>query len=336
MDDTLEKESGLHAASTLWNDDVRMRDLNDLYYLVQVVQHGGFAAAGRALNLPKSTLSRRVKELEARLGASLIHRSSRRFAVTDIGRDFLRHAQAMLIEADAADSSVQTHLVEPSGTVRFTCPLGMSSMLAKAMPRFLEAHPKVCLVQHATNRFVDIVEEGYDLALRGHFGTLTDSSLIHRRLIHTPWTLVASPTYLEQAGEPLAPGDLARHPAVMLGSGGAEGTWVLRSEEDNEPKEVSVNVRMRSDDMGTLKTLAAAGIGITALPSYLSRPEVDSRLLKRVLPQWTTGEGIVTLLMVSRRGQLPSVRAFVEFLVDEFGKASYPASATSSDSLGNL
>jgi DNA-binding transcriptional LysR family regulator len=255
----------------------------------------------------------------------LIHRSSRQFAVTDIGREFLRHARAMLIEADAADSAVQRHLVEPSGTVRFTCPLGMSSMLATAMPRFLEPHPKVCLVQHATNRFVDIVEEGYDLALRGHLGTLTDSNLINRRLIHTPWTLVASPVYLEQAGEPLTPRDLARHPAVMLGAGGAEGTWVLRREAGNESEEVSVNVRMRSDHMDTLKTVAAAGIGITALPNYLSRPEIESGSLKRVLPQWTAGEGAVTLLMASRRGQLPSVRALVEILVEEFGRQARTA-----------
>lgn len=298
-----------------------MRDLNDLVYFVQVVQHGGFAAASRALNLPKSTLSRRVKQLEARLGTSLIHRSSRQFAVTDIGRDFLRHAQAMLIEADAADAVVQQHVVEPSGTVRFTCPLGMSSMLAKAMPRFLNAYPKVCLVQHATNRFVDIVEEAYDLALRGHSGTLADSNLINRRLIHTPWTLVASPAYLARSGEPLTPRDLARHPAAMLGNGGAQGTWVLRREGETVSEEVSVSVRVRSDDMDTLKTVAAAGIGITALPSYLSRFEIECGSLQRVLPQWTAGDGTVTLLMASRRGQLPSVRAFVEFLVSEFDAA---------------
>ncbi len=116
-------------------------DLNDYYYFVQSVDHGGFSATGRALGIPKSTLSRRVIALESRLGVRLIERTSRRFELTDVGREFYRHAQAMLIEADAAEEAVARRLAEPRGTIRFTCSIGMARFLADPLTRFLAAHP---------------------------------------------------------------------------------------------------------------------------------------------------------------------------------------------------
>lgn len=301
------------------------RDLNDLYFFVQVVQHGGFAAAGRALDVPKSTLSRRIQALEARLGARLLQRTSRRFVVTEVGREFLRHAKAMLQAADAAEDAVKERLSEPSGIVRFTVPVGLSAVLAPLLPRFLERHPKVELEQHVSNRFVDLVEEGFDLALRGHDRPLPDSGLIERRLVATPWVLAASPSYLARAGVPEAPRDLESHAALVLGApsgAGSHDRWMLRSADRGVAEEVALRARLRSDEVQTLKAAAIGGAGIAALPEYLCRNDIDNGALDRVLPEWTAGDGAITMLVPSRRGQLPSVRELMDFLIEEFPKAA--------------
>lgn len=312
-----EKRLGLDAPSKEWNDGMPLGDLNDVYFFVQVVHHNGFAAAARALDVPKSTLSRRVQELERRLGARLIQRTSRRFLVTEVGRDFLRHARAMLVEAEAAESIVRSRVAEPNGVVRFTCSVGMAPILAPLLPKFLAAHPKVSLVQHASNRLVNLVEEGFDLALRGHVDALPDSGLIRRELLRTPWVLLASPGYIERAGAPSSPHDLAAHPALLLGVTGTERSWTLRRDGE-QVGPVQAEARLRSDDIDTLKAAAVAGLGVVALPLYLCARELAAGALERVLPGWEAGEGIITMLTPSRRGQLPSVRAFMDFLITEF------------------
>lgn len=293
-------------------------DLNDYYYFVQSVDHGGFSAAGRALDIPKSTLSRRVIALESRVGARLVERTSRRFVLTDVGREFYRHAQAMLIEAQAADEVVTRRLAEPTGTVRMTCSIGMAGVLADPLSRFLAEHPKVNLLQMATNRYVDLVEEGFDIGLRGHSRPLPDSGLIQRRLSPTPWHAFAAPGYVDREGTPECPQELAQHAVVALGTQSDEVAWHLTG-ENGEEFIVTVTPRLRSDDLETLKTAAIAGLGLASLPAYLAREDVSAGRLKRILPYWATQpHAEVTLLTASRRGQLPSVRALIDFLVGEF------------------
>jgi DNA-binding transcriptional LysR family regulator len=293
-------------------------DLNDYYYFVQSVDHGGFSATGRALDIPKSTLSRRVIALESRLGVRLIERTSRRFVVTDVGRDFYRHAHAMLIEADAAEEVVARRLAEPSGTIRITCSIGMARTLADPLTRFLAAHPKVNLVQMATNRYVDLVEEGFDIGIRGHSQSLPDTELIQRRLTPTPWHVFAAPALLDREGTPEQPQELAQHAAVSLGTRRDEAAWHLYA-EGGEKAVVPFVPRLRSDDLETLKIAAIAGLGLASLPAYLARDEVSQGRLKRVLPDWVTqSRAEITLLTPSRRGQLPSVRALIDFLVGEY------------------
>jgi DNA-binding transcriptional LysR family regulator len=295
-----------------------MLDLNDFYYFVQVVDRKGFAAAGRALGLPKSSLSRRVIELEARLGVRLIQRTSRSFVVTDVGLEFYRHARAMLVEAEAAESAVRQRLAEPSGTVRFTCAVAMAqSGVAELVPRFMARFPKVELVQHATNRYVDLVDEGFDVGLRGHSEPLPASSLIQRPLAAMPWHLFAGPAYLERAGTPETPAELASHAGLALGYRAEETAWRL-SDAGGGTAVVPFTPRLRSDDMLTLIKAAEAGIGIVALPSPLCRAEIRAGTLRRVLPDWIAGDARTTLLIPSRRFLLPAVRAFVDFFVAEF------------------
>ena len=293
-----------------------MLDLNDVYYYAQVVEHRGITAAARALDVPKSSISRRLLALEASLGARLIQRTSRRFVVTEIGAEFHRHALAMLVEADAAESIVRRRTAEPSGTIRFTCSVAFAQLaLADLMPRFMAAYPRVRIVQHATNRHVDPVQEGFDLCLRAHTEPLPSSSLVHRTLAQIPWHLFASPGYLARKGTPIDPAALSTHDGITLAGAHESHAWRLRETgHADHAASIPFAPSLESDDMATLKAAACADVGIVALPAYVGRREVERGQLVRVLPHWTAGVATMSLLMPSRRGLLPSVRAFAEFL----------------------
>lgn len=294
-----------------------MLDLNDLAYFVRAVDLGGFTPAATMLGVSKSTLSQRIARLEEELGARLIERSSRRFVVTDLGRELHRHASAMLIEAEAAEGAVRDRLAEPRGIVRFTCSIAMAHQLAALLARFFERYPKVSLMQHATNRFVDLVAEGFDVGLRGHNTPLPDSDLIQRRIAPTLWCLVAAPRYLAAAGTPQEPSQLAEHRCLISPTRGGERVWLLHHPRHGEQR-LELDARLASDDLETLKRAALAGLGIAALPGYVCREERRSGELRQVLPGWSTGTSQITLLTPPLRGRLPAVRALVDFLVAEF------------------
>ncbi|WP_077960245.1 LysR substrate-binding domain-containing protein [Ensifer adhaerens] len=290
-----------------------MRNLNDFIVFAHVVDHKGFAPAARALNVPKSTLSKRVAELEKTLGVRLINRTSRRFTVTEIGEDFYRHASAMLIEAEAAEAIVKGRLAEPSGTVRITASVPTAQMmLAGLLPPLAQTYPKMRVMLHATDRFVDVVQEGFDIAVRDHFAPLPDSGMVQRRVANDAILLVAAPAYLENRGHPREPSDLSRHDG-LLASLTSEG-WTMRND-------AGVVVRVRpmprflADESNVLLEAAISGLGITALPRKICRAAIEAGSLVRVLAGWEAGSVTTTLLMPHRRGQLPSVRAVVDFIV---------------------
>ena len=189
-----------------------MQDLNDLYYFAMVVEHGGFAAAERALGIPKSRLSRRISQLEGEMGVRLLQRSTRRFAVTDVGMSVYRHAQTMLAEAQAAREVVDRLSAEPRGLVRVSVPVSLAQQqLPRLLPRFLEQYPQVRLQLHVGNRRVDLINEGFDVALRVRSRLDDDGSLVMRSFGQVRELLVASPGYLDRAGRPADPADLAAH-----------------------------------------------------------------------------------------------------------------------------
>jgi DNA-binding transcriptional LysR family regulator len=162
-------------------------DLNDFFYFVQMVDRGGFAAAGRTLRIPKSTLSHRVEQLESSLGVRLLNRTSRRFAMTDAGQEFYRHAAAMLRKAELAETAIRHRLSEPSGTVRCTVAVAtMQFAMRNIVADFLVHYPKVNLVAHVTDENVDIVGENYDVAIRAQSDPLPDSTLVQRTLTPAP------------------------------------------------------------------------------------------------------------------------------------------------------
>jgi DNA-binding transcriptional LysR family regulator len=294
-------------------------NLNDLKFFVAAIEHGGFAAAARRLGVPKSTVSKRVAELEAALGARLILRTSRSFTLTEAGRDFHEHARAALIEAEAAEDAVRSRASEPSGTVRITASVPTAQFdLAPHLPRLARLYPRLHLQLDVTDRFVDVVQEGYDIAVRSHFAPLPDSGLVQRRARVNPIVLVASPDYLAQRGTPDTPEALAQHDGLLTAPGAT--SWQL---DDGQGRVLRVvpRPRMTANESIALLHAATAGLGITCLPAHMCRDALTAGTLQRVLPAWTAGHVTTTLVMPHRRGLLPGVRVTVEFLVTCLGGA---------------
>ncbi|MBR0642625.1 LysR substrate-binding domain-containing protein [Plastoroseomonas hellenica] len=289
-----------------------MVNLDDLRVFVQAVDSGGFAAAARRIGAPKSTISKRVAALEEGLGARLIHRTSRSFLLTELGRDFYGHARAALIEAEAAEDVVRRRLAEPSGSVRITASVPTAqSQLAARLPALAEAHPKLLLQLHVTDRFVDLVHEGFDIAVRSHFAPLPDSGLIQRRLSAEAIILVAAPLYVARRGAPAAPADLAAHDGLLVG--GDAVVWRL-ADVAGQAVAVSPRPRLIADESMVLMRAASAGLGIACLPESMVRAAIGQGALVRILPGCTAGTVTTTMLTTHRRGQLPAVRAVMDFL----------------------
>jgi DNA-binding transcriptional LysR family regulator len=298
-------------------------DLNDFFYFVQVIDRGGFTAAGRTLRIPKSTLSHRIQQLESNLGVRLLNRTSRRFAITDAGEEFYRHAVVMLGEAELAESAMRHRLNEPTGTVRCTAAVAtMQFAMRDMMPDFLVRYPKVNIFAHATDQNVDIVGENYDVAIRAHSDPLPDSTLVQRTLTPAPWFLFAGSAYLDASKAPQTPRDLQSHPSLFMMRTGVAPVWRLRHTSKAKGEVVMrLMPRLLSDDMIALKQAAIAGLGVVALPGYVCREDVRSGALRRVLPAWHAGDSTITALIPYRQGLLPSVRVFIDHLAAEFPKA---------------
>jgi len=293
-----------------------MLNLRDVFYFVQVVNHGGFTAAARVLRTSKSTLSLRLQQLEMDLGIQLLHRNSRKLGLTNAGDDFYGHAQSLLRAAEAAENFGRQRQSEPSGTIRITSSVTVAQFaLREILPAFMRMYPKVNIEQHASDVITDIVGEGYDLAIRAHTDPLPDSSLVHRRLAEVPWFLFASPAYLDDKGVPHHPDDLVTHSTIAHGRG-ATKSWSLQCEEETAAV-VQITPRFVSNEMVTLKQAACADLGIVSLPGYVCREDVAAKRLARVLPQWRAANSRLTAVLPTRQGWLPSVRVLLDYLVDE-------------------
>ncbi|GHD65326.1 LysR family transcriptional regulator [Jeongeupia chitinilytica] len=295
-----------------------MQDLNDLYYYVQVVEHGGFAPAGRGLGAPKSKLSRRISALEERLGVRLIQRSTRHFAVTDIGQTYYEHCKAMLVEAEAAQAAIDITRAEPRGVVRITCPVALLQAYVGCMlADFMAENPGVTLHLEATNRRVDPVGEAIDVAIRVRPPPLQDSDLVLRRFADRGQCLMASPALLERLGPPRAPADLAAWPSLALGVPQQGYHWSLFG-PDGAQMTLNHTPRFVTGDMIALRAAAVAGVGVVQLPVMMAREQLNDGALVAVLPDWTPRREVIHAVFPSRRGQLPAVRALINYLAMRF------------------
>ena len=293
-----------------------MQDLNDLYYFAMVVDHGGFAAAERALGIPKSRLSRRISQLEADLGVRLLQRSTRRFAVTDVGTSVYRHAQTMLAEAQAAREVVDRLSAQPRGVVRVSVPVSLAQQEIPALlPDFLALYPEVRVQLLVSNRRFDLINEGVDVALRVRTRLEDDGSLVLRSFGPIQSLLVASPKYLDGMGRPKTPEDLAGHVTLSMSEDDHSQRWHLHG-PGGAVESVELKPRVAGFDFPLLRSLARRGVGITLLPENLCASLVHAGELEVVLPDWRLPDGQCHAVFPSRRGLLPAVRVFIDFLAE--------------------
>jgi len=286
----------------------------------RVIDSGGFSAAARALGMSKSAVSKQVSALEDRLGARLLNRTTRRMSLTEAGAALIDNCRRLLAEAEAAESAVGALQSEPAGVLRVNAPVTFGSMhLAPALPDFLARHPQVTIDLTLNDRQVDLVDEGYDLAIR--IARLADSSLVARKLAPGRRIIVAAPAYLERRGVPTTLADLAGHECLSYTYMAADDEW--RFQGPNGEESVRVTSRVRANNGEVLRAAAVAGAGIATLPTFICGADVTEGRLARVLPEYDNRSFAVHAVWPAGRHPSPKLRAFVDFLAGRFGPAPY-------------
>lgn len=296
-----------------------MTDLNDLFYFVKVVQHGGFAAASREINIPKSKLSRRIALLEERLGVRLIQRSTRKFDVTELGQEYYRHCQAMMVEAEAAQEVIDRTHAEPRGLIRVSCPPAwLYFHIADMIARFMNLYPRIHVHLEVTNKNVDLLQDGIDVAFRVRFPPLEDTDLVMKVFAINTQRLVGHRDLVRQYGMPESLADLDRYPTIGLGNAEQQNMWVMDHRDGQHVERVKHTPRLIVNDMVGIHASVHRGVGIATLPLMMIHQELASGELIDLTPDWQPRSGIVHAVYPSRRGLLPSVRALLDFLSKEF------------------
>ena len=294
-----------------------MQDLNDMVYFAEVAERGGFAAAGRALGIPKSRLSRRVAELETQLGVQLLQRSTRSLSLTPAGELYLRHCTAMRDAAQAAAEAVAQVQTEPRGTIRISCPVTLAqSSVGPLLPIFMKRYPAVRVEMMVLNRPVDPVEEGVDIALRVRPAIEDSATLVAKNFGVSRGLLVACPELLKRQGPVRSPHDLERLDTVAMSAAG-DGRASLRLEGPQGAVHVLHHApRYLVDDLASLRFAVLAGTGASVLPDYMCRADVLGGRLVEVLPGWGPTPGICHGVFPQRRALVPAVRKLIDFLAD--------------------
>ena len=292
-----------------------MRDLNDLSFFAAVVSHGGFSAAARALNLPKSRISRRVSALENQLGVRLIERSTRHFNVTEVGRDVYRHARAAIAEADSIEEVAHRLKGEPQGLVRLSVPQGTEQAIAPGLGKLLARYPRLRVQLIVLNRRVDLIEEGVDIAVRVRPALDTDQDLQVKIIGRTYRVVVASPAFLSANPMPATPQDLSSLPTISHTERPGLDRWSLFDAGQHE-EVVPHEPRLAASEHSTLMRATLDGVGASFLPELFCRDRLRDGTLVRVLPEWSGREEISHIVFTSRRGLLPGVRAVIDFAAE--------------------
>lgn len=287
---------------------------------VRVAETGSFSEAARRLNLSKSMISRQVSALEADLGVRLLHRTTRSLSPTEAGKAYLERCQRILADLDEANELVSHLQAVPRGKLRVSAPLSFGiSHLAACLPKFLERHPEIQLEMGFTDRHVDLVEEGWDVAVR--IGRLADSSLIVRRLAPIRRVAAAAPSYLERRGAPLRPEDLVSHDCLSH-SNLRQSDWRFLG-ADGKPMQVEVSGRFQADNGDVLRVMALAGLGVVLLPSFFLGDDIRAGRLVQVLHHAIPMDTALYAVYPHGRHLSPKVRAFVDFLAEMFGPEPY-------------
>lgn len=292
---------------------------NDLLLFARVADSGSFSRASEQLGLPKSTISRRISQLETGLGERLLQRTTRKLVVTEFGLGILDHARQIAAETEASLALAQHRQTQPAGVLRVSMPNDFANlMLASALAEFAARHPLISLELDLSARRVDVLAEGYDLAVR--FGSLPDdATLVAKRLFVVHTGLYASPAYLAQRGTPHTPGDLTGHDALYLASAQRGMTpWLLRRGEETWAGTPSARISANSPEL--LVRLARQGLGIVAAPEDYARSYVEARALARILPDWELPPATAWAVYPGRRLMPAKTRVFIELLETRLGK----------------
>jgi DNA-binding transcriptional LysR family regulator len=286
-------------------------DLNEMLVFVRVVQAGSFTAAAKALAMPKSTVSRKVSELEGRLGSRLLQRTTRKLSLTDVGRTYYDHSSRIVGEIEDAERAVSSLQETPRGPLRVTAPVG-SGYLGPIVSEYLKRYPDVELELFCTGRMVDLIEERFDVGMRA--GPLADSTLIAKGLGSVRWFVVATPGYLKKRGRPRSPDDLKKHACLLFGAG--QGGASVRLENAGKSAHIAVSARVLVNDIDIVYAAATAGLGIAVLPSFRCVDDLREHRLECVLRPWDVPSTPFHVVYPSTRHVSPKVKTFVEHLVE--------------------
>lgn len=313
-------------------------DLNSMAVFARVVEAQGFTAAARRLGLSKSAVSKHVAQLEDRIGARLLHRTTRRLRLTDVGAAFYERCARILAEAEEAELAVSHMNAAPRGTLRISGPVSFASRyLAGPMAAFAKLYPELHIELVLNDRLVDLVDEGFDVAIR--IGRLADSSLIAKRLCVMPMYAVASPAYIAEHGAPQHPSELAQRNCLLYSLATAGDVYQFRDGE----REVSIKIdgTIRSNNGEILLEAARQGVGIAYAPGYMCGCDLKSGTLVEVLPTFRATPGAISAVYPHNRHLSVKVRVFVDFLVEHFadvpwelGKCAAHASGSALETVG--
>lgn len=292
-------------------------ELASLQIFVKVVQTGSFTRAAEALNTQKAYVSRVVTQLEKRLGVRLLERTTRALALTEIGREFFERAIGILASVEDAQRAVQKAQGEPRGVLKLTCGVEFGMIaVSRWIGAYLDRYPHVRVEADFTGRVVDIVHEGFDVAIR--VGPLADSSLTARKLGELRYGLFAAPAYLIRRGVPEHPRELEGHDILSFAGGAHAATWVLA--QHGQPERVTMSPRMTANNVFAIKDAAVAGLGIAKLPLIVSDPAVQAAQLQPILGDWSHPEIPVHAVFASARYLTPKVRTFIDLAVEAMGR----------------
>jgi DNA-binding transcriptional LysR family regulator len=304
--------------------------MEDLAYMVtfaRVVKCGSFAAAARRLKVSTSVTSKHVAKLERSLGVRLLNRSTRKLSLTEAGAAYYEHCARIVEEVEASKRAVAQLQAMPRGLLRVTAPITFAnSRLGAVLPDFFRRYPEVQIELNASNRVVDLAEEGYDVAIR--IVRNLPPNVIARELRPVRWHLCATPKYLEREGTPVHPSALTRHNCLVFPTLSQNAIWHFSRER--ERVEVPVHGNLMANTVETLHDLVLADMGITLLPGYIAGIDIREKRLVPLLADWEIEGGAhLYVVYLPTRHMAPKLRVFIDFLVDRFGAESALASADS-------
>ncbi|WP_026224380.1 LysR family transcriptional regulator [Methyloversatilis thermotolerans] len=296
-----------------------MSQLEDMQIFVTTVDAQSFTAAADRLGLSKQLVSRRIMALEDRLGARLLIRTTRRLSVTDTGRGFYERALKILQDVDEAEQLVANQNAAPRGTLRLSAPMSFGTLhLGPAIARFMATWPEVTIELDLSDRFIDVVGEGYDMAVR--IGQLGDSSLIARAIAPTQLLVCASPDYLARRGRPQVLGDLKRHDCLLYGhSRSVEWPFL----DNGRPLSLPITGRLRANNGELAREAAIAGLGLALLPTFIVGDALRAGTLVSVLDEHAPPPLTIYAVYPQHRQQSRTVKVFTEFLRNTFGRTSF-------------